>query len=88
MERIILKDGFSVDVEADALDDAELFETIVAIDKGESVDIPAVLRALLGEDGKKALYEHLRGENGRVKLTAVAEALTEIFGKMRDKKKS
>lgn len=85
-ETVLLSDGFAVTVDADALDDAELFETLVSIDKGQSVDIPAVLRALLGDDGKKALYEHLRGENGRVKISRVAEVLAEIFEGIKSKK--
>lgn len=85
-ETVLLSGGFAVTVDADALDDAELFETLVAIDKGESVDVPGVLRALLGETGKKDLYEHLRDENGRVKITRVTAALAEIFEGIKSKK--
>lgn len=88
MDTVILKDGFTVEADADALDDAELFELILDIDAGRSADVPRVLAALLGAEGKKALYDHLREESGRVRLTAVTQALSEIFTGLQSKKKS
>ena len=39
-----------------------------------------VLKLLLGDEQKKALYAHLRNpENGNVPISAVSEAIAEIF---------
>ena len=34
---------------------------------------------LLGKDGKKRLYDHLRTEDGRVPASAVESAIMELF---------
>ena len=37
------------------------------------------LKKLLGKDGKKRLYDHLRTEDGRVPASAVESSIMELF---------
>lgn len=73
------KSGFNFVIEPAALDDMELLEALAAVDNGEVSKISEVFTRLLGTEQKKALYEHLRGKNGRVSTTAVVNELSEIF---------
>jgi hypothetical protein len=42
--------------------------------------LPKLIKMILGDEQKKALYDHVRGEDGRVSVTAVADEIVEIFG--------
>ena len=72
------KSGFVFEIDEEAKDDMELLEGLIQIDQGDLRSIPNVLVMLLGEEQKKALYEHCRA-NGRVSSAKVMTALTEIF---------
>lgn len=80
--------GFAWNIEEDALDDMELLDALVESDKGNGAAISDVTRLLLGEKQRAALYDHLRGENGRVRATAAVTAVNEILAAIRDGKKS
>ena len=81
------RSGFAFELPADAGDNMELLDAIV-----EATDNPAyfakVITLLIGKEQKKALYEHLRGEDGRVRVQAVSDALTDIFGSLANGKNS
>ena len=72
------KTGFAYQIHAEALDDMELLDAIAEID-GNPLAISKVLKMLLGEQQRKELYDHLRGEDGRVSVKAVSEAIADIF---------
>lgn len=72
------KSGFKFEIDEAIADDLELLEDIARADKDVSV-FPSVLEKILGADQKKALYEHLRGENGRVSTRAAVDEFTEIM---------
>lgn len=80
--------GFDFAVQDDVLDDMELLEGLISLDNGEVSHLTDTLEALLGKEQKKALYEFLRGENGRVKATDVMAAVAEIFAALSDKSKA
>lgn len=73
------KSGFAYEIDDAATDDMELFEAICEVDGGSMNAIPRVLTMLLGQEQKKALYDHLRGKNGRVKASDVFSELEDIF---------
>lgn len=79
--------GFAFEVEEDIANDMELFEALYDIDNGDATAVVSVCRRILG-DRKKALYDHLRGENGRVPVDAVIAAIGEIFEAVKGGKKS
>lgn len=74
----ITKSGFKFSIREELADDYELLELIGEIDENPA-KVDALLVKLLGKEQKNALKEHLRGENGIVKLTDMDNAITEIF---------
>lgn len=80
MKKITLKDGFELEVDENRLDNMELVDAMSDLVEGENVLAMArVVRALLGEKVKKALYAHLKTEDGRVPTEKVGNAVTEIM---------
>lgn len=80
--------GFAFSVRKDALDDYELFESLVALDKKDVTVIPDVLQRLLGNDQKAALMEHCRdAETGRISTEAIVQELARIMETIKALKK-
>ena len=81
------RSGFAFEISADAGDNMELLDAIV-----EATDNPAyfarVITLLIGKEQKKALYEHLRGDDGIVRVQPISDALTDIFGAIKNGKNS
>ena len=80
--------GFAWQVDEESLDDMELLDALVEWDKGSGEASSTVCLHLLGKQQRAALYDHLRGENGRVKLTEAVAAVNEILASIREVKKS
>lgn len=76
-----LKNGFKIRIEDEALDDYEVLEILNEIDKNQenAGSIADVYEKLLGKEQYHALKEHMRGENGRIRTSAMIDALKEIF---------
>lgn len=72
------KSGFKFKIDEAIADDLELLEDIAQADKDVSL-FPGVLEKILGAKQKAALYEHLRGKNGRVSTKAAVAEFTEIM---------
>ena len=47
--------------------------------EGNPLAMSRLVVKLLGKDGKKRLYDHLRTEDGRVPASAVESAIMELF---------
>ena len=73
------KSGFAYSIPESRLDNMELLEALMAIDKGDGTQLPAVLEMLLGAEQKKALYNHLRTADGMVPVSAVSAEMGEIL---------
>lgn len=85
------KNGITYHIDEDALGDYEIFESIVAIQQGDVVQVPGTIKALLGLDGYEQMKESVRDpETGRVKtadfMAAFGEVLT-LAGQNPSKKK-
>ena len=74
-----LKDGFEMTIAESVTDDWEFLEVLSGIDEGETGLIVKAARMLLGNDGVKALKEHLRNKDGKVSSTAMVTALGELM---------
>lgn len=74
-----LSDGFEVEISESVTDDWEFLEVLSGIDEGETGLIVKAARMLLGNDGVKALKEHLRNKDGKVSSTAMVTALGELM---------
>lgn len=81
------KSGFEYKIEPEVFDDYELLEDIYMVEaEGSQGHMVSVINRLLGEKQKKALMEHLRDKNGRVGMTAMFEAVMEIFSNHKEGK--
>ena len=78
--------GFCCEIDEAAINDMELLEDLEELDRGNPLQVPSALRRLLGEQGKRALCDHLRTESGRVPVDKVSVELAEIFGGLKSKK--
>ncbi|WP_157509586.1 hypothetical protein [Leifsonia sp. Root4] len=74
--------GITVTVLDEALDDFELLEDLAALqsDPKKRGSLPLMLRRLVGDDGRQAVLDGLRGTNGRVPVKAGLEFIEELFG--------
>lgn len=70
--------GFEYTINPAVMDNMELLDTIVEIDTNP-LALSKVLKMVLGDEQRKALYDHLRTEDGRVPVKAISEAITDIF---------
>lgn len=80
--KITTKTGFTCEIDEDIRDDAELFEALIAMEKGEHSAYTDASQRLLGKTNKARLYEHCRGDNGRVSLVRVMEEIREIIAEV------
>lgn len=71
--------GFSIELEESALDNMEVLDALSDLDEGNPLAMSRLVVKLLGKDGKKRLYDHLRTEDGRVPASAVENAIMELF---------
>ena len=71
--------GFSFEIDENCFDDMELLDKLISADAGNYMALTSVLSAILGDDQKKELYEHVRTKEGRVPITAVTAEVQEIF---------
>lgn len=81
------KSGFEFSVPEDVVNDMELFEALCDLDDGDATAVVPVVRRVLGNQ-KKALYDHLRTDAGRVPVDKVAEEIADILSAVKDGKKS
>ena len=72
-------DGFEIELSEDALDDAELLDALGGMQDGNVFDMSRLTLRLLGKEGRKKLYDHLRTPDGRVPVAKVADALGELM---------
>lgn len=85
--QIVTPSGFECVIDDDVLNDMELFEGIVELDKGNILEIPGVVSKLFGPEDKKRLYDHVRDSFGRVPMDAFSAELTAIFKSLDESKK-
>lgn len=72
------KSGFTFTLEDDVLDDMELLDAMAEIGETTSGVSKTVVK-LLGKQQRKALYDHLRDDKGKVRQAKVLQELTDIF---------
>lgn len=70
--------GFEWQLADDFGDDYELIEAIRQVDSNPAAVVD-VIELVLGHEQAQRLKEHVRAQNGRVKLSAMQAEITEIF---------
>lgn len=79
--------GFNYEIEEEELDDIELLELLADVGANPLL-VPKIVTKVLGNDQKKALYDHVRDKNGRASTTRVSEEFTEILAGTKQLKNS
>jgi len=87
MKTVKLTNGFEVKVEPDELNDMYFVEALAEIET-DVLALPKVMKMMLGDEQKKALYKSLEDENGRVPIEAITDAITEIMTKAGEESKN
>lgn len=82
--RMIEIRGVPVKVDPTIFDDFELLESLAEVQRGDVLALPAVFRAVAG-DQAPALLNSIRGGNGRVTATAATEVLVQIMRELAPK---
>ena len=77
MRNVTTKSGFSTELDESRLNDMELFDALTALDGGDMSVLPTVVGKIMGES-KKALYDHVRAENGIVPIDRVTAEIRDI----------
>lgn len=77
--KITTRSGFSCDLPEAAIDNMEMVDALAEMQSdSDTLAVSRVLRLLLGNDNRKALYDHLRVD-GRVPIEAVTAEISDIF---------
>lgn len=71
--------GFTFTISEEQMDDYELLEGLVELDKGNESAIVDVIDRLLGTDQKNQLKNHVRNENGKVTATGMVKEVVDIM---------
>ena len=71
------KSGFEIELEESSLDN--MVDTLDEMNEGNPLAISRLVPLLLGKEGKKKLYDHLRTPEGRVPSTAVEREIIELM---------
>lgn len=77
--KVELESGYCCELEEKVLDNMELLERLVEVEEGKPASMIPALDLLLGSEQRKALYDHLRTEDGRVPVVATARAMKDII---------
>lgn len=88
MDKVKVKSstGFECTIDAAAMNDMELLDELVAMDRGEVTVIGSIIDRLLGRENKARLYDHVRVD-GRVPIDAISKEIAEIFKELSEGKK-
>lgn len=80
--------GFEIELDENLLNDSELMEDWLAAQENDAGAFFRLALRILGADGKKKLYDHLRKEDGRVPLDEFAFAIGQIMNSFQTGKNS
>ena len=83
--------GFEFVTDEAVFNDMEVVDAIADMQTGDEsavmVATSVLITKLLGAEQKKALYNHLRNDEGRVPIDAVSNAIVEIMTSCKNGKK-
>lgn len=68
----------TVFIHDDTLDDFELLDDLAELQNGKGARLPSVARRLFGDQHKNVM-DALRGENGRVSVSAASQFINDVF---------
>ena len=88
MKEIKLDAGLKVSVDETKLDNIELMDALVDTNNGNAMGVSMAIRILLSDADRKALYDKLRGEDGRTPTSAITPVIVEIIQKLGERGKN
>ena len=88
MINVKTKSGFEIAVDDEAMNSMELVDTLVEVESNDLLAVSKLGEMLLGKDGKKKLYDHLRNNKGIVPVDLFMQELNEIMGALGDSAKN
>lgn len=83
-----LDNGFAYTVDNSVLDDMEMVDALADAMSTNPLAISMVVKKLLGDDQRKALYDTVRREDGTVPVEEVTNSVVAIFEQMGDQGKN
>lgn len=86
--KITTRSGFTCEIDPVSLDDMEILELIGEVQDGNTFYVPKIIKRMLGDEQKKALYDHLRTPEGRVPTDATYDVMGEIFDAINEAKET
>ena len=87
MRTITTASGFVFETDEGRANNMELFDALVAFQRGDKLALADVVDKVMGAD-KKRMYDHLRAENGTVPIEKVAAEVMEILQQLKIAKNS
>ena len=87
MKTVELSNGFNVTISENILDNMELVDALAEMSDDNPLEVSKICTMVFG-DNKKALYDHIRTEDGRVPVKEVSKCIKEIFESFGEKGKN
>ncbi|MCI5822556.1 MAG: hypothetical protein MR010_05955 [Lachnospiraceae bacterium] len=87
MKTIRLSNGFEVSISENVMDNMELVDALAEMTDDNPLEVSKVCSMVLKEN-KKALYDYIRTEDGRVPVSEVSNCIKEIFESFGEKGKN
>ena len=84
--KVTTKTGFECEINPDVMDDMEVLDLVVRIEKADVLAYPPFLDKIFERDTKTRLYDHIRTEDGRVPISAIGQEVSDILECMGEKK--
>lgn len=88
MKKGQLSNGFNYEIDETKMDDMEFLDALAEARDEDPVSVSTVIKKLLGKEQRKAFYDHIREEDGRVPIQKTMDALNEMFDQMGDEGKN
>lgn len=82
------KTGFVFEIDEKRLDNMELLDAIAEMENDNIIALSNVSQLLLGKEQRKALYDHIRDEDGTVPSKFFSDELVNIFESVKEIKNS
>ena len=87
MRTITTASGFVFETDEGRANNMELFDALVAFQRGDKLALADVVDKVMGAD-KKRMYDHLRAESGTVPIEKVTAEVMEILQQLKSAKNS
>ena len=88
MKKVKTSSGFEIELAEETLNNMELLDALADLSGGDGIQLCKIVPMILGKEGKKKLYDHLRLPDGRVPADAVDRELGEIMNALQAGKNS